>query len=88
MRLLVVSQYFWPESFRINDLVAGMWAMGHEVVVLTGQPNYPDGEIFPAYRQSPGDFDAFEGAEVVRVPVIPRGDNPQPSVVVPGNEYH
>ena len=76
MRLLVVSQYFWPESFRINDLVAGMRARGHEVVVLTGQPNYPDGEIFPAYRQSPGDFDAFEGAEVVRVPVIPRGDNP------------
>lgn len=75
MRLLVVSQYFWPETFRINDLVAGMRARGHEVTVLTGWPNYPDGRVFPAYRETPEAFGAYEGAEVIRVPVIPRGGN-------------
>jgi len=75
VKLLVVSQYFWPENFRINDLVAGLRARGHEVTVLTGWPNYPDGEVFPSYRAEPGDFARFEGAEVIRVPLVPRGRN-------------
>ena len=49
MKLLVISQYFWPENFRINDLVADMVGRGHEVTVLTGQPNYPSGRFFPGY---------------------------------------
>lgn len=73
VRLLIVSQYFWPESFRVNDLVEGLRARGHEVTVLTGLPNYPEGAIFPDYRARPGDFAAYHGAEVVRVPVTPRG---------------
>ncbi|MCD6077735.1 MAG: glycosyl transferase group 1 [Ramlibacter sp.] len=73
MRLLVVSQYFWPENFRINDLVAEMVARGHEVTVLTGWPNYPDGEVFPDFRANPRGFDSFAGAKVVRVPLLPRG---------------
>jgi colanic acid biosynthesis glycosyl transferase WcaI len=72
MRLLVVSQYFWPENFRINDLVAELVRRGHEVTVLTGEPNYPQGEIFPEYRNDKGAFASFEGAEVIRVPLRPR----------------
>ena len=75
MKLLVVSQYFWPEDFRVNDLVAGMRERGHDVTVLTGWPNYPDGKVFPKFRATPSDFACFQGAEVVRVPLIPRGDN-------------
>ncbi|MCW2698112.1 MAG: glycosyltransferase [Modestobacter sp.] len=75
MRVVVVSQYFWPEGFRVNDLVAGLVADGHRVDVLTGQPNYPAGRLFPGYgplrpvRQS-----AF-GARITRVPLIPRGNS-------------
>ena len=75
MKMLVVSQYFWPESFRINDLVAGMRSRGHEVTVLTGWPNYPDGKVFPEFRENSASFSDYAGAEVVRVPVIPRGAN-------------
>lgn len=76
MRLLVVSQYFWPEDFRVNDFVVGMRERGHEVTVLTGLPNYPDGEVFEAFRRNPRDFDRFhDGVEVLRVPMIPRGDS-------------
>lgn len=73
MRLLVVSQYFWPETFRINDLVAELVARGHEVTVLTGLPNYPEGRVFDAYRSKPGAYTRFAGADVVRLPLLPRG---------------
>ncbi|MEJ5991371.1 glycosyltransferase family 4 protein [Ramlibacter sp. PS3R-8] len=73
MRLLVVSQYFWPENFRINDLVSELVARGHAVTVLTGCPNYPDGEVFADFRANPRAFDTFAGASVVRVPMLARG---------------
>jgi glycosyltransferase involved in cell wall biosynthesis len=73
MRILVVTQYFWPEDFRINDLVKEWVRRGHEVTVLTGIPNYPDGEVFAAYRQRPADFLHFEGARLVRIPMVARG---------------
>ncbi len=73
MKILVVTQYFWPESFRINDLVLALRARGHDVNVLTGMPNYPGGSFFPGYgwfRRARG---SFEGIPVRRVPLIPRG---------------
>ncbi len=73
MRLLVVSQYFWPENFRVNDLVAELVRRGHQVTVLTGQPNYPGGRVFEEFRKNPGQFAAFQGAHIVRVPLLPRG---------------
>ena len=73
MRLLVVSQYFWPENFRINDLVAELVRRGHQVTVLTGVPNYPEGRVFAQYRAEPSHFSQYEGAEVIRVPLMPRG---------------
>ena len=73
MRLLVVSQYFWPENFRVNDLVTELVTRGHQVTILTGQPNYPDGRIFDEYRRDPAAFGQYAGARVLRVPLIPRG---------------
>ena len=73
MRILVVSQYFWPENFRINDLVAEFRKRGHAVTVLTGKPNYPDGKVFREYRADPNRFASFAGAPIVRVPMISRG---------------
>jgi colanic acid biosynthesis glycosyl transferase WcaI len=73
MRLLVVSQYFWPENFRVNDLVGELVARGHTVTVLTGWPNYPDGDVFPDFRANPRAFDSFAGARIVRVPLVARG---------------
>ncbi|UUZ71754.1 glycosyltransferase family 4 protein [Polaromonas sp. P1(28)-8] len=75
MRLLVVSQYFWPENFRINDLVAELVRRGHQVTVLTGVPNYPEGEVFQQFHETPTRYLNYEGAEVVRVPMTPRGHN-------------
>jgi len=73
LRILVVSQYFWPENFRINDLVKEWLQRGHEVTVLTGIPNYPDGLVFEEYRREPESFSNFEGADIIRVPTMARG---------------
>lgn len=73
MRLLVVTQYFWPENFRVNDLVAELVARGHKVTVLTGHPNYPAGEFFPEFLAAPEKFRNYAGADVVRVPHSARG---------------
>lgn len=72
MRILVISQYFWPENFRVNDLVKEWVQRGHQVTVLTGIPNYPAGKVFDAYRNQPNAFLHYEGAKVVRVPMLPR----------------
>lgn len=68
----MVSQYFWPENFRINDLVQEWTARGHAVTVLTGKPNYPAGTVFPAYREQPEKFNSYHGARVVRAPMLAR----------------
>lgn len=73
MRILVVSQYFWPENFRINDIVKEWVQRGHEVTVLTGIPNYPTGKVFKEYLKEPSAFDEFQGAQVLRVPMLSRG---------------
>jgi colanic acid biosynthesis glycosyl transferase WcaI len=73
MRLLVVTQYFWPEHFRINDLVSELVRRGYHVSVLTGVPNYPDGRVFPEFKSDAYRFSRYEGARVHRVPMLPRG---------------
>ena len=73
MRILVVSQYFWPENFRINDLASDLVRRGHEVTVLTGQPNYPSGIILKDFRANPQEYDLYNGIRIVRVPLLPRG---------------
>ena len=73
LNILVVTQYFWPENMRINDLVRDFSEKGHHVTVLTGLPNYPEGGIYSEYRAAPKNFSEYTGAKVVRVPLMPRG---------------
>ena len=73
LKILIVTQYFWPENMRINDMVEGFFDKGHEITILTGLPNYPEGKIFPEYKKSPQEFSDYLGAKVVRVPMLPRG---------------
>lgn len=73
MKLLVISQYFWPENFRVNDLAAWLASQGHEVTVLTGIPNYPAGIFFRGYGPLRSRRETWNGVRVVRVPLVPRG---------------
>lgn len=73
MKILIVSQYFYPEEFKINDLAENLVQKGHEVTVLTGKPNYPKGEYFDGYSYKGIVEEEYKGAKVIRVPLIKRG---------------
>lgn len=73
LSILIVTQYFWPENMRINDLVKAFIAKGHEVTVLTGKPNYPEGRVFKEFSEAPEKFSNYCGATVVRIPMVARG---------------
>jgi len=74
MKVLFVTQYFWPEAFRINEVVLSLIAVGCDVTVLTGQPNYPQGEVFAGYRAAGFGAQQHEaGYSIYRVPLVPRG---------------
>lgn len=73
MRILIVSQYFWPENFRVNDLALALNQRGHKVTVLTGIPNYPEGAYFPGYGLFQKTEEDYNGVRVLRVPLVSRG---------------
>lgn len=73
MKILVVSPVFWPEAFRVNDLVAALVEAGHEVEVLAGMPNYPEGRFYHGYGWRGPMEEQHEGARILRFPVCPRG---------------
>ncbi|MCB4810630.1 glycosyltransferase family 4 protein [Methylovorus menthalis] len=75
VRILIVSQYFWPEGFRINEVTRTLVESGEEVDVLTGKPNYPEGVIYPGYNFWKCTHEKNAGITISRVPLIPRGKN-------------
>lgn len=72
MKILIVSQYFYPEQFRINDVCRELVKRGHLVTVLTGLPNYPEGKIYPGYEDKGDCVENINGITVVRCNLRPR----------------
>ena len=73
--ILVISQYFYPENFRINDICKEWVKRGYKVTVLTGIPNYPQGSFYKGYSWFRGKRENYEGIDIIRIPLIPRGHN-------------
>lgn len=74
-KLLFVSQYFYPESFRGNDIAFDLARRGMEVTVLCGTPNYPAGKFFKGYGWFKRNKEEINGVKVIRIPIIPRGSS-------------
>lgn len=72
MRILIVTQYFWPENFVINSLTLELKNKGHEVFVLTGLPNYPTGKITDGYSFWKNNNEIWNGIKIFRSKIIPR----------------
>ncbi|MBZ4663245.1 MAG: glycosyl transferase group 1 [Caloramator sp.] len=73
--ILVISQYFYPEQFRINDLCVEWVKRGYKVTVITGIPNYPQGKFYKGYGLFKKRREIYNGVEIIRIPLIPRGKN-------------
>ena len=72
MRILIISQYFYPENFKINDIAFFLKEKGFDVTVLTSKPNYPEGKFFKGYNFFNKNTEIINGVKIIRVPTIPR----------------
>ena len=73
MKILIVSQYYFPESFKSNDLSFELQKRGHEVTVLTGLPNYPEGKMYDGYGVFKNRKQEINGVKVIRSLLLLRG---------------
>lgn len=73
MRIVIITQYFWPEPFQISDIAKSLSREGVEVTVITGKPNYPEGEFYEGYTGTGITEEVLEKVRIIRVPIYPRG---------------
>lgn len=73
MKLLVICQHYYPEPFRISDICETLVKRGHEVTVITGVPNYPEGKTYSGYRRGKRRNETINGVRVIRTFTFPRG---------------
>lgn len=74
MKILIVTQLYYPEQFQINEIAPELVRRGHDVTVLTGRPNYPQGEIYEGYKNIR--YQEIDGVKIIRVPIHPRKHGP------------
>lgn len=75
IHILVISQYFYPEQFRVNDICTEWIKRGYQVTVITGIPNYPQGKFYNGYGYFQKRTERYNGIDIIRLPIIPRGNS-------------
>ena len=75
MKILIVTQYFYPETFKSNDMAFEMQKRGHDVTVLTGIPNYPEGKFFEGYGFFKNRTQTINNVKIHRAILCPRGNS-------------
>ena len=75
MKMLIVSQHYWPENFRVTDIAETLVSLGHQVTVLCGLPNYPKGYIFDDYKHGKNRIQDHNGVRIIRAKEIGRRNN-------------
>ncbi len=73
--ILLISQYFYPETFRVNDMACEWVKRGYKVTVLTGIPNYPMGKYFEGYDRKHRTRETWNGVDIIRIPLVARGNS-------------
>lgn len=72
MNIFVISQNYYPDNFRINDITASLVKRGHQVTVLTGLPDYSTSKIPKEYKRFKNRKQCINGVQILRVPIIAR----------------
>ena len=74
-RILIYTNHFYPEQFKINEVVDWMSKEGFHIRVITCIPNYPLGKFFKGYGIKSIRDDYYRNNVIVnRLPLIPRGN--------------
>lgn len=74
MKILIITQYFWPENFKINDMAQALIERGHQVSILTGKPNYPEGKFYSSYSYFNKSYEVWNSIKIYRSFMTPRGN--------------
>ena len=69
-RILIVTECFYPEEFKINDLALSWKSKGYDVGVLTLVPTYPLGKVFPNFKNRLFQKDEYQGIKIFRLYAI------------------
>ncbi|WP_282056641.1 glycosyltransferase family 4 protein [Maribacter luteus] len=72
MKILFISQYFYPEVFKGNEIVFDFAKKGYDITVLTGKPNYPKGKFYEGYSFLGKKEETINGVKIIRTPLFPR----------------
>jgi glycosyltransferase involved in cell wall biosynthesis len=72
LKILIVSQYFWPEFLILNELARDLVSDGHEVTVLTAEPNYGSDGFYKDYMKNKDKYNEFLGVDIIRAKILPR----------------
>lgn len=75
LKILVVCQHYWPEPFNVHEICVGLVKEGHDVTVLTGLPNYPEGIIPDEYKKKKNRYQEKDDVKIMRAPIVSRGEN-------------
>ena len=73
MKILVITNHYWPEEFKVTELAENLVDKGHDVSVMSGIPNYPEGKFFPGYGLFSKRHEVQKGVKIYRMPLVPRG---------------
>ena len=71
MKILIVSQYFWPENFRINEISKYLSKKGYKVDIYTTVPHYPFKGVCKDIQYDDKKLD--KNINIIRIPSISRG---------------
>lgn len=69
-KILIVTEYFYPEEFKINELAQEWKKKGYDVDILTQTPTYPYGKIFENYRNKWFSKESYEGMTIYKVKAV------------------
>lgn len=75
MNILIISQHYWPENFRVTDIAETLVSLGNQVTVICGLPNYPKGYIFDDYKHGKNRIQEHNGVKIIRAKEIGRRNN-------------
>lgn len=70
---LIVSQYFYPENFRINEIAKYLNNKNYKIDILTGYPCYPNKKIYDKFYKNKKNFSKYYNCKIYRLPTISRG---------------
>ena len=75
-RVLIYTNHFYPEQFKINEIVSWLSETDHQIRVVTGLPNYPSGKIMNGYKNSLENkkYVKNNNIKINRLLLIPRGN--------------